>query len=71
MKRVTILRRRRNPDEVTTARIAIRNHCLECVGYVVSEVERCTSPECWLYPWRMGKTPYPTQRKGNPLFNRG
>ena len=53
MKRVTILRRRRNPDEVTTARIAIRNHCLECVGYVVSEVERCTSPECWLYPWRM------------------
>ncbi len=50
----TIVSRRRKPDEVAIARVAIRNFCLECVGYVVQEVEQCTDPECWLFPWRQG-----------------
>ena len=57
MKRIGVLRRRRKPDEVASARVSIRNHCLECVSYVAREVELCTAPECWLYPWRLGKTP--------------
>lgn len=57
MPRVKVLRRRRAPDEYCTARHAIRNHCLECGGYERAEVEGCTAPACWLYPWRLGKTP--------------
>jgi len=54
-----IFSRRRNADddEVVSARASIRNHCLECMGYATQEVGQCTDPKCWLYPWRMGKTP--------------
>ncbi len=58
-----IQRRRRLPDEIPTPKAAIRNHCLECVGYVVQEVELCTAPQCWLFPWRLGKTPEGVRRK--------
>ena len=35
---------------------AIRKHCLECAsGY--KNVETCTSINCTLYPFRMGKRP--------------
>ena len=54
MRTGTIRRRRRLPDEISTARAAIRNHCLECVGYESAEVARCTAPACWLYPYRFG-----------------
>ncbi len=57
MKFTKIVKRRRQPEEIPTARVAIRNHCCECVSWVLSEVEKCTAPECWLYPWRLGKTP--------------
>lgn len=56
MKRVEILmRRRRHPRELPTQTAAIRNHCLECCGYQDGEVERCSAPACWLYPWRTGE----------------
>ena len=42
------------PGEVATRSVAIRNHCLECCGYNNAEVRRCSGPECWLYPYRMG-----------------
>lgn len=35
---------------------AIAAHCLECVAFVRIEVERCTSPKCALYPFRLGET---------------
>lgn len=57
-------RRRRRPGEMPTAATAIRNHCLECVGYDAAEVRRCTAPECWLYPWRFGKGPATAARVG-------
>lgn len=50
-----IVKRRRRPGELVTPRTAIRNHCLECVGYDASEVRRCTAPECWLWPFRLGR----------------
>ena len=36
---------------------AIRNHCLECTGWLAHEVERCTGKLCPLYPYRLGTNP--------------
>lgn len=52
-----VVRRRRRPGECPRFAIAVRNACLECCGYDAAEVERCTAPMCWLYPYRMGKDP--------------
>lgn len=51
--------RRRKPDEIPKASQAIRLACSECMGHVPTEVEGCTDPGCWLYPWRIG----PPKRK--------
>jgi hypothetical protein len=40
---------------------AIRYQCLECMGFVTSEVKRCTSPLCSLFPYKLGTNP---ERKG-------
>ena len=48
--------RRRNLGEICTRRDAIRNHCMECMGYQISEIKRCTAKECWLFPFRPGAT---------------
>ena len=47
--------------KTTTPLRAIRRHCIECMGGQVYEVKHCTSPECNLYPYRMGRNP---KRKG-------
>ena len=57
--------RRRKPDEIPTARRAIRYFCAECMGWNVAEVRECTDPKCWLYPWRNG-TPEARKPKFNP-----
>jgi hypothetical protein len=42
---------------------AIRSHCYECVGSDEAsttgwpDIERCTMPECHLFPLRFGKKP--------------
>jgi len=33
---------------------AMRMQCIECMGYVESEVDLCTDPGCPLYPYRSG-----------------
>lgn len=38
---------------------AIRAKCLDC-SHTVSEVSRCTSVDCALWPFRMGKNPFRT-----------
>lgn len=54
----------------------IKLQCQECMGSTVARkgetsieagnlVLDCTAPECSLFPFRMGKDPWPT-RKGNP-----
>ncbi len=40
---------------------AIRYQCLGCMGWSASEVKRCTSLFCSLFPYRMGTNP---ERKG-------
>lgn len=66
MPKVGVLKRGRKPDEFTTARVAIRAHCLECVNYLLEEVKLCTAPACWLYSWRLGKTPTEIRAKREP-----
>ena len=54
MRSGKVQKRRRRSHEISTARTAIRNHCLECCGHESAEVARCTAPECWLFPYRFG-----------------
>ena len=35
---------------------AIRLQCLECLG-IASEVQKCTRPQCSLFPFRFGHRP--------------
>jgi hypothetical protein len=56
MKSTTIARRRRHPGEVATPRTAMRNFCLECMGWNAPEVGKCTAPACWLWPYRLGQS---------------
>jgi len=51
-----------------TSLSAIRAFCLECMGWSYSEVEKCTSPLCPLYPFRFGKNPSRKGIGGNPEF---
>ena len=34
---------------------AIRLFCLECMGDSAHDVRRCPSPDCSLYPFRLGR----------------
>jgi hypothetical protein len=40
--------------QITTLR-AIRYQCIECMGFCISEIAKCTSPLCSLFPYRFGK----------------
>jgi hypothetical protein len=52
--------RKNGAGALTTASLtpikAIRQQCLECVGWQVKEITDCTSTLCPLFPFRMGKT---------------
>ena len=54
VKTTTTQRRRREPGELAGRALAVRNHCMECMGWNAAAVRRCTAPECWLYPYRFG-----------------
>lgn len=47
---------------------AIRKKCLECSGYQPSEVRLCTSEDCPLFPYRMGKRPKIISQKHKHLI---
>lgn len=36
---------------------AIRKKCLDCLGGHYKEVRQCSSTDCTLHPYRMGKRP--------------
>ena len=42
---------------------AIREFCLDCCGDSTSMVKECTSVNCALHPFRLGKNPYRTKRE--------
>ena len=37
---------------------AIRQNCLDCVGYKPSDVRNCHITDCSLWPFRMGNNPF-------------
>jgi len=41
----------------------IRTNCVSCMGGYEIEVAKCTSPNCDLFSFRMGKDPWPNQKK--------
>lgn len=41
----------------------IRKNCIECMGGHESYVKDCTSANCNMYPFRMGKDPTPNATK--------
>jgi hypothetical protein len=48
----------------------IRKHCIECMGGQIYLVDGCTSPNCELFPFRMGQDPEPNisrQKAGKEL----
>lgn len=42
---------------------AIREFCLECCGDSPSGVKECTSANCSLHPFRLGRNPYRAKRE--------
>jgi hypothetical protein len=43
----------------------IRDKCLDCCCYQPSEIRKCSSVGCALWPYRIGRNPF-SNRKGNP-----
>ena len=50
-------------DEIKNPVKAIRAFCLECCGGSSAEVRECTSSNCPLKPFRLGKNPYRSKRE--------
>lgn len=50
-------------EEVTSPIKAIRKYCLVCSCYQSEEVKKCTVYDCYLYPFRMGHSPYRQPRE--------
>jgi hypothetical protein len=46
----------------TTPLKAIREKCIDCSGWSLKEVSLCCMPECSLYPYRFGKSPFRKKR---------
>lgn len=51
--------------KANTPKRAIRAMCIECMGGMQAEVARCTSDDCALFPFRMGKNPFHKLAKNN------
>lgn len=53
----------RYKDRIRNPMTAIRAFCIACMGGYMSEVSKCTAPECALYQFRMGSNPFHTRKK--------
>jgi len=48
-----------------TAMKAVRQKCLECSAWSFSEVKACPATDCALWPFRLGRNPRASQKKGH------
>jgi hypothetical protein len=48
-------------------RRAIRERCLNCVGWIPSEVRNCDFTWCALHPFRMGTAPQDAQKRSKAI----
>ncbi|ACL05864.1 conserved hypothetical protein [Desulfatibacillum aliphaticivorans] len=55
--KISILRKNGHEVVDLNRRKAIRERCLNCSGWVRSDVTHCDIPHCHLYPYRMGAGP--------------
>ncbi len=55
-----------NSERIPSPLRAIRYHCIDCFGGSKAEVKDCTSYDCQLYPYRMGRNPNRKGAGGNP-----
>lgn len=55
----------RYKERANTPKKAIRAMCIECMGGLIAEVDRCTSKTCALYPFRKGENPFHKLSKHN------
>lgn len=55
----------RYKERATSPKNAIRAMCVECMGGMIAEVDRCTSLNCALHPFRKGSNPYHKLSKHN------
>jgi len=54
-------------EKVNSPLTGIRSHCVECMGGSVHLIAECTTTNCSLYPFRMGKnTMHGKYGKPNP-----
>ena len=44
---------RRVQQKPRSMSLRIRAHCIECMGHESMEVRKCTSPACYLFPYRL------------------
>jgi len=62
----------RQLGQLATPRQAIRTFCLRCMGWAegepvpIRDVKDCTSPGCWLFPYRLGPGTRPQVEKCVP-----
>lgn len=47
----------------------IRKKCLDCCGFQQSEVRKCVCTTCPLWPYRMGKNPFQSEKWKNKPCN--
>jgi len=55
----------RYKERANTPKKAIRAMCIECMGGMIAEVDRCSSADCALYPFRKGENPFHKLSKHN------
>lgn len=55
----------RYKERANTPKKAIRAMCIECMGGLIAEVDRCSSTGCALYPFRKGENPFHKLSKHN------
>ncbi len=55
----------RYKERANTPKKAIRAMCIECMGGLIAEVDRCTSTGCALHPFRKGENPFHKLSKHN------
>jgi hypothetical protein len=54
-------------DAKPTATLAIRRHCMWCMGGSRDMVELCVEPSCPLFAWRYGKRPATAAKEGKSV----
>ena len=48
---------------ITNPLKAIKKHCIECCGGIVTEPSLCAATDCPLYPFRKGTNPHRKKRE--------